>query len=130
MGPMRPKIWYANTCVSISQGRGGEQKESNSVVFLFLKEKYGGLEPALRPPPATARRCHLSGSLAASAEYGPVALGRYVGKHPPPKPGSEDASEPHAREKRRQKNSMIIFIFILLAPVVTLHPLGALPVSS
>ena len=47
---MRPKIWYANTCVSISQGRGGEQKESNSVVFLFLKEKCGGLEPALRPP--------------------------------------------------------------------------------
>ena len=68
MGPMRPKIWYANMCVSISQGRGGEQKESNSVVFLFLKEKCGGFEPALRSPPATARRCHLSGSLAASVD--------------------------------------------------------------
>lgn len=128
MGPMRPKIWYANTCVSISQGRGGEQKESNSVVFLFLKEKCGGLEPALRSPPRHRKKMpplRVPGCLC-----GPVALGRYVGKHPPPKPGSEDASEPHAREKRRQKNSMIIFIFILLVPVVTLHPLGALPVSS
>lgn len=112
--------------------REGVENRKKAIPWSFcsLKKNMEGWNLLSAPPPATARRCHLSGSLAASAEYGPVALGRYVGKHPPPKPGSEDASEPHAREKRRQKNSMIIFIFILLVPVVTLHPLGALPVSS
>ena len=78
---MRPKIWYANMCVSISQGRGGEQKESNSVVFLFLKEKCGGFDAALRAAPPRARSCHRSGPLGAP-------LDRWVGggmwERPPP----------------------------------------------